>query len=213
MLWLLLGCASHRTELPLAAAHSGPTVEPPRTPLVSVWIDAADDSCADVADGLRFAWTAHADQIILPDAAVHLTLQNCSITLSERVRMDPQRSLSGEETLDALLTGHGLATVSITRDGVVLEVREVEALEIVREEWTGGQRYAWRPSLTAAVEWSLAEALEAELLPLSSLRAPRPAQRAVMAAGAAADVHSPQSPASAPPLAPIGDSIAMQEPD
>ena len=213
MLWLLLGCASHRTELPLAVAHSGPTVEPPRMPLVSVWIDSADDSCSEVVDGLRFAWTAHADQIILPDAAVHLTLQSCAITLDERVRMVPHPSLSGEATLDALLTGRGLATVSITRDGVVLEVRQVEALEIVREEWIGGQRYAWRSSLTAAVEWSLAEALEAELLPLSSLRVPRPASGLIMVADAAADVRSPPSPASALPLAPIGDSLAMQEPD
>ncbi len=213
MLWLLLGCAAHRTELPLAVAHTGPTVEPPRMPLVAVWIDAADDSCAEVVDGLRFAWTTHADQILLPDAAVHLTLQSCAITLNERVRVDPQQGATGAATLDALLTGRGLATVSIVRAGVVLDVREVEALEIVREEWIGGQRYAWRPSLTAAVAWSLAEALEAELLPLPSLRAPRPAHGLIMVADAAADVRSPQSPASALPLAPIGDSLAMQEPD
>jgi hypothetical protein len=210
MLWLLLGCASHRLSLPLAAVHYGPDAEPPVLPLQAVWIEAVDDSCSEVVSGLRFAWTVHADQIIHPDASIHLNIQNCGVELTERIRPDARRSQeTGVEQLDALLTGRGWATVFIERGERVLEVVRVEALQIEQESWIGGQRYTWREPLTASVVWSLAEELEAELLPLAVLRV-RPHTEVLMAAGEELGGRSWQTLPQSPPEPPLEEPLAMQ---
>ena len=174
MLWLLLGCASHRISLPMEAVHHGPVAPLPVLPLQSVWVEAVDDSCAAVVDGFRFAWTVHAGQLVHPDAKIRLNIQNCGVDLQERVQIDPYASLAADaDQLDVLLTGRGWATVFVeTEDSGVLDVIRVQALTIERQRWVGGQRYAWRDPLSVAVEWALVEELEAGLLPLASLRAP-----------------------------------------
>ena len=214
MLWLLLGCAAHRVELPVAAIHHGAVVEAPVLPLQSIWVSAVDDSCKDVVDGFRFAWTIHAEQLIHRDAAIHVNIQNCGVDLEERVRLDPYQSHeSGIDSLDALLTGRGWATVFVEREGDVLEVLRVESLQIDQQEWVAGGRYDWRGPLAAAVEWALVEELEATLMPLAVLRAPRPAHTGVTTSvaqtGAWRSAPSP-APASQPALdeAPL----AQQEP-
>ena len=214
MLWLLLGCAAHRVELPVAAIHHGAVVEAPAFPLQSVWVSAVDESCDAVADGFRFAWTIHAEQLIHRDAAIRLNIQNCGVDLEERIRLDPyQTHESGIDSLDALLTGRGWATVFVERDGEVLEVVRVEALQIDQQDWIGGGRYDWRAPLTAAVEWALVEELEANLMPLAVLRAPRPDHTSLMNAVVQTDVwrYAP-SPAPEPPVALDEAPLAQQEP-
>ena len=214
MLWLLLGCAAHRVDLPVAAIHHGPVVETPVLPLQSVWVSAVDGSCDAVVDGFRFAWTIHAEQLIHPDAAIQINIQNCGVDLEERVRLDPYKTdESGIDTLDALLTGRGWATVFIEREGEVLEVVRVQALQIDQQAWIGGGLYAWRAPLTAAVEWALVEELESSLLPLPVLRAPRPDHTTLMHAVVQTDAwrYAP-SPAPAPQEALDEAPLAQQEP-
>jgi hypothetical protein len=189
-------------------------VETPVLPLQSVWVSSVDDSCDAVVDGFRFAWTIHAEQLIHRDAAIQINIQNCGVDLEERVRLDPYKTQeSGIDSLDALLTGRGWATVFVEREGEVLEVVRVEALQIDEQEWIGGGRYAWRAPLTAAVEWALVEELEASLVPLSVLRVPRPAHTSLMEAVVQTDAwRFAPSPAPEPPVALDEVPLAQQEP-
>ena len=204
MLWLMFGCAPHRVSLPIAAAHHGPATELPILPLQSVWVTAVDGSCTDVVDGFRFAWTMHAEQLIHPDAAIRLNIQNCGVSLTERVQINLERSQeTGTDSLEALLSARGWATVFVEREEKVLDVIRVETFRIDQQDWVGGGLYSWREPMAAAVEWALVEELEAKLLPHVVLRALHPSSHVLMAAAEQAvettDKHSQQSPPQATP--------------
>jgi len=164
--WLLIGCAVRVAPVPIDAEHVGPRFDPPRFPLVPLWVDAAPE-CEHLAEALRFVLSTHAQQMLLPSAKTRIRIARCETTLDERITLDADRTaeMSGTaEALDAVLTGRASLDLEIWREGELLDDSSYDVIHVERQEWVGGEIYPWRGPVTGLTERDLVEKVEASLM-------------------------------------------------
>ena len=168
MWWLLaIGCAARLAAVPVEASHLGVSVDPPRLPLVPVAVVADEAACEPLAQGLRFALTVHAQQIVLPQARLQLHLSGCALLLSEDVHVDPAHTGTledGVEGLDATLIGEAQLLLQIRREGLLLDVLPFSVVRVEQQDWVAGGVYPWRDALGGLTQRDLVEKVEERLI-------------------------------------------------
>jgi hypothetical protein len=171
--WLLIGCATRLVSVPIEVTHIGPAIDPPRFALVPVWVEAAEDRCAHLAEGLRAALTLHAGMMLWSRAETRLRITRCETNLDERITVSAPRTVALEqgEALDVILTGRANLSLEIWREQQQLDTLTFDAVHIDSQQWIGGNTYPWRETLAGLAERDLVESIETALIsPHAALR-------------------------------------------
>lgn len=167
MLGWLLACAAHIDPVPIGDIHVGSHVEPLRAPLVPLWVEAAEDGCEHLAEGLRTALSLHGGQLMWRGAETRLRITTCQVRLDEELTVDAHHTATlpeGEEALDALLTGRADLRLEIWRSELLMDILRFDVVRVEHQDWIAGELYPWRRPLSSLTERDLIESVEVALL-------------------------------------------------
>lgn len=165
--WLLAACAAHIDPVPIGDVHVGSYSEPLRAPLVPMWVEASAPACEHLAEGLRVALSVHGGQLMWRGAETRLRITECQVRLHEELTVDPHHTAelpSGQEALDALLTGRADLRLEIWRADLLMDILFFDAIRVEHQDWIAGEMYPWRRPLSTLTERDLIENIEVALL-------------------------------------------------